>query len=330
MYIFNYIFIFIPSIFGAKFLDQNGNLIINYENILDLAKMANNAYLHPQDSNWLNTSLQEIHDISLNNESLQVYLLRDSQLETNVITIKGTSLYWNYPFNSDIYHDIYTNTCPKDKDLYIDSTYYSDKYNDNLYFSCCYYKQSNLFDHCNNCNNDKSDACCLDCYNQTRHFELNYLNIGSKIIDNLQKTIDFNEEIIFTGHSLGGAVASLLAIKYNKIGVGFQSPGDKHYANMINMDYSNSRIYHFGHNADPIYMGDCGSTCNFLGYNLYTKCHIGKSCIYNAKDKLKIRESLWNHRIHYVIDNIISLWQNDMPECLDVKDCNDCENWSYH
>jgi lipase ATG15 len=158
---------------------------------------------------------------------------------------------------------------------------------------------------------------------------MNYLNIGSEIINILQKTLDFNEEIIFTGHSLGGAVASLLAIKYNKVGVGFQSPGDKHYANMINMDYSNSRIYHFGHNADPIFMGDCGSTCNILGYNMYTKCHVGKSCVYNAKDKLKIGESLWNHRIHFVIDNVISQWKDDMPECQLSNDCNDCEKWIF-
>ena len=99
---------------------------------------------------------------------------------------------------------------------------------------------------------------------------------------------------------------------------------------MINMDYTNNRIYHFGHNADPIFMGDCGGTCNILGYNIYTKCHIGNTCVYDSKDKLKMGESLWNHRIHYVIDNIISQWQNNMPECSKSNDCNDCEKWTYH
>lgn len=319
---FPFIIPYILSITTATFLDQNGNLIINYENILDLSKMAGNAYLTLEDSNWFNTSLQEVHDISLDKESLQVYHFRNSQLKTNVIAIKGTTLYWGYD------SDTLQNTCPKNNDISIESTYYHDKYNDNLYFSCCYYKQSSLFDHCDNCN-DNNDICCLQCYNKTQYFDMNYLNIGSKIINNLQNTIDFNEEIIFTGHSLGGTVASLLAVKYNKVGVGFQSPGDKHYANMINMNYSNSRIYHFGHNADPIFMGDCGSTCNILGYTIYTKCHIGKSCVYNAKDKLNLAESLWNHRIYYVINNIISHWKDDMPECLTSNDCNDCEKWSF-
>jgi lipase ATG15 len=325
--------------YASKFLDSKGDLVINYENILDLANMASNAYINPQDSNWINTNLQEIHDISLNSDSLRVYLFRNQTLKTNVIAIKGTTLYWGYSLDNTC--SINNNTDNTDN-VYIDSTYYNDKINDNLYFSCCYYKQSNLFEHCddncqdnyNNYINDYNNyindyKCCLKCYNNSKNLDLNYLNIGSEIINNLQKTVNFNEEIIFTGHSLGGAVASLLAVKYHKVGVGFQSPGDKHYANMINMDYKNSRIYHFGHDADPIFMGDCGSTCNLLGYNIYTKCHIGKSCIYNAKDKLNIGESLWNHRINFVINNIISQWQNDMPECLTINDCNDCENWKY-
>ena len=323
---FNFYIIHLTTLLStyAKFIDRNGNLIINYENILDLASMANNVYLNPQDSKWLNTTLQEVQDISLNTESLKVYLFRNSQLKINVISIKGTSLYWRYPQN------ILNNTCSiNDKDIYIDSTYYNDKYNDNMYFSCCYYKQSNLFEKCDQCQ-DEYNTCCLQCYDNTKNLELNYINIGSEIVTNLQKIIDFNEEVLFTGHSLGGTVASLLAIKYNKIGVGFESPGDKHYADMINMDYTNNRIYHFGHNADPIFMGDCGGTCNILGYSIYTKCHIGNTCVYDSKDKLKMGESLWNHRIHYVIDNIISQWQNNMPECSKSNNCNDCEKWTYH
>jgi len=309
----------------AKFLNQNKELILTFENILDLANMSHNAYFKPQDYNWLNTSLPEIQDLSINNDSLKVYLFRHPTTKTNVISIKGTSLYWNNHINYT--HD----TCDLDPTIY-SSTYYNDKVNDNLYFSCCYYKQSNLFETCTSCKQEQDNYhdCCTECYNNSTHLELNYLNIGSTIVENLKSQIDFdNEEIIFTGHSLGATVASLLAIKYNKVGVGFQSPGDKHYANMINMDYQNKHIYHFGHNADPIFMGDCGSTCNMMGYHIYTRCHIGYTCTFNAKEKLNIGESLWTHRINYVINNIISNWKNDIPQCIKLDDCNDCENWKY-
>jgi putative lipase involved disintegration of autophagic bodies len=303
---------------SAKFLTDRGDLKMSYDNILELAKMANNVYINHEDTRWMNVSLEEVYDMSIKDDSLRVFLFRGDN--TNVIAIKGTSLYWS----------LKRERC-KREDINVLSTYYNDKYNDNLYFSCCYYKQSNLFNKCDSCEEEKRGECCKECYKRSENIDDNYLKIGSEIVENIKKKINFDkDEVLFVGHSLGGGVASLLAVKYNKVGVAFQSPGDRHYMDMIGMDYKDKKVYHFGHDGDPIYTGECGSTCYMLGYNIYTKCHIGNTCMYNAKEKLNIGSSLWNHRIGYVIDYIISKWEEDMPSCIKELDCNECEDWKYN
>ena len=63
---------------------------------------------------------------------------------------------------------------------------------------------------------------------------------------------------------------------------------------------------------------------------MFTKCHSGYTCTYNAKEKLGYTESILNHRIDSIIKNIIPHWENDFPECVQNKDCSDCENWVYN
>lgn len=77
-------------------------------------------------------------------------------------------------------------------------------------------------------------------------------------------------------------------------------------------------------------MGTCGNTCWTFGYNIYTKCHSGYTCTYNAKEKLGYTESILNHRIDSIIKNIIPHWENDFPECIQDITCSDCESWDYN
>lgn len=198
----------------SKYLTGRGDLNMNYDNILELAKMANNVYINNDDTRWMNVSLEEVYDMSIKNDSLKVYLFRGGG--TNVIAIKGTSLYWSLEEEICKPEDI-------NGDINVLSTYYNDKYNDNLYFSCCYYKESNLFSKCESCQEEKRGECCKECYKKSENADDNYLKVGSEIVENIKRDVNFDrEEVLFVGHSLGGGVASLLAVKYNKVGVAFQ------------------------------------------------------------------------------------------------------------
>ena len=143
------------------------------------------------------------------------------------------------------------------------------------------------------------------------------MTLFSTMIENINKVIDFdNSNVYFTGHSLGGLLASLLAVQYNKQAIIFHSPGDKHYFDLIGLDIEkDSRIYHFAHNADSLVHGHCGNLCWAFGYNIETKCHIGHNCIFDAKKKLGLTDSITTHRLEYLINTILPHWETDFPEC---------------
>jgi putative lipase involved disintegration of autophagic bodies len=92
-------------------------------------------------------------------------------------------------------------------------------------------------------------------------------------------------------------------------------------------------IYHFGNNADPIFMGQCNgrsSSCYYGGYALETKCHLGRRCVYEIENSsLDVRF----HRIDTVIGKVI-LPRPDVAECVPVKyggddGCWDCDRWQF-
>ncbi|KAJ3190667.1 putative lipase atg15 [Irineochytrium annulatum] len=126
-----------------------------------------------------------------------------------------------------------------------------------------------------------------------------------------------------SGHSLGGSLASLLALTHDLPGVSFEAPGDFQYASRIGLmpdlppppeeeggndtDATASSfffddprgkinydayldtldIYHVGNSKDPIYLGACqgpSSSCWYAGYALESQCHSGKECIYNQEE----------------------------------------------
>jgi lipase ATG15 len=293
---------------------QGTSNLLNYDNIYNLALMSYNAYIKPNAKDWYQTPYNVSQDISINPETVQGYLFSDETNKIHVISIKGTSIGW---FN------------------FLDVK--NDKFNDNLFLSCCYYKQSSIFKGNYSCNiESEKHICSKECYENSKDFDINYLNIVNQIGLNLEKIIDFeNDDITFTGHSLGAILATYLGMKYKKPVVGFEAPGGKHYFNLIGMNTDgHDQIYHFGHNADTIFMGKCHdrtSICYIGGYIIRTKCHVGKTCIYDSIGKLGISESILTHRMKYVIDKIIPNWadNDEFPECIDMSDCTDCDQWTY-
>jgi len=307
---------------------------LSYSNIYNLATMSYDVY------EKLDINFNKTIDISKDNDTVKAYLFSSEDKKTHVISIKGTSI-------------IFGNS------LKIFNSVYNDKFNDNLFYSCCFYKESSLYNKIDELLNEKcwdaqkvkgqlilsSKAICKQkCFSLMNKHVLNYISITYNIIKQLKSqniyNIDFeNDEIIFTGHSLGGSLAVVMGILYNKPAVSFESPGIKNYLLQSNIlkDYNKtidsiSNIYNFGHNADTIFTGKCVgkfSLCYIGGYNIETKCHIGKVCEYDAINKLNISESIFTHKLKYIIDKIIPHWENDFPICEDKKECNDCENWIY-
>lgn len=70
-----------------------------------------------------------------------------------------------------------------------------------------------------------------------------------------------NATVWLTGHSLGGAVASLIGQTFGVPAVSFESPGDSLAAKRLHLPHApgtpNPPIWHFGHTADPIFIGVC-------------------------------------------------------------------------
>lgn len=298
---------------------------IDYYNVRQLALLSANAYL--QESEFRETDAVFVKDLSLDNDSVRALLF--NLHDTYVVAIKGTSLYGlvdGYGLVDNGYGLGSENTpqsvctppvcgqgvCSTPS---VFSHHYLDKFNDNLLFSCCVY-----------CNaND-----CKTCAKESLTNPQNYIGMLDTIIQNNPDVFN-TPNVIFTGHSLGGALSSITAQKHSKIAVCFQSPGDLWYIQSSEIlsqsastnTPSDKQVYHFGHNADSLFIGNCGSVCTTFGYYIQTKCHSGFTCEYNAQEKLGLRDSLWNHQINYVIDTIIPHWEKDMPQCMYHKECSD-------
>jgi lipase ATG15 len=146
--------------------------------------------------------------------------------------------------------------------------------------------------------------------------------------------------------SLGGALASLVALTNELPCIAFESPGDLQYASRLGLlpkttpeeldrYLSNMEIYHFGNTGDPVYLGQCTgvtSSCYWLDYALESKCHIGKECIYDHTKVLRDETSMASiqyHSIEYVINNIIK--PSPLPICTYQPSClaTECQTWTF-
>ena len=282
------------------------DLPINYNTIEKMLLMSYDAYLEENDSKWREVEYNKTADISLDPNSVRGYLFSDETKTHNIIAIKGTSISFIPMVLSNL--------------LASNSTVALDKFNDNLFFGCCFYKESSLFK--NYCQDDITDKnqCSKQCYKDSTNIDLNYIKLFENIINNVKKIIDFDNSTMF-------------GIIYDKQVITFNGPGGKHYLDLIGFDYKekDSRVYHFGHTADSIMHGHCGNLCWSFGYNVETKCHIGNSCIYDSKAKLGISDSIRTHQMSYIINNILPHWKDDFPQCIYKETCEDsnCNNWTY-
>lgn len=130
-------------------------------------------------------------------------------------------------------------------------------------------------------------------------------------------------EFWFTGHSLGGTIATLLASRYSDTrAIAFASPGDRLVMQRLGLKDDASRILHFGLRSDPIFEGKC-AVCKLFGYFLESKCHSGMVCRYAGDSRL----NLMSHSIGYLASCLAS--ETETPSCQVESDCSDCSAWSF-
>ena len=283
----------------------NSSALLNYQNIYTMAQLSLKVYYEPDNPDFKN--------ISLDDTTVRAYMYSNENESEYLIAFKGTSVLSD---GSD------------------SNTKKNDKFNDNLFFSCCYYKETYI-----KCPIDTRKnhgfTCNTNCYTKSLEFENNYYIIAEKIYKYISSITKPDSKIYFTGHSLGSAMAIIVGARYNIPVITFSTPNIKHYLEMSGIKYnkrSEDNIYNFGSNSDPIFMGRCNgitSICYNFGYIMNTKCTYGYRCTYDSKTKLRLSESIYTHKLQYQIDNIIPYWENDFPVCI-KENCTDCNNWNYN
>ncbi|KAG2061636.1 alpha beta-hydrolase [Suillus hirtellus] len=298
-----------------------------------LARMTANAYQLPGHKNWydldpswdVNTSFPFGWDNDEDGFRGHVFTSRDRS--TVVLSIKGTTLQG-----------------PTSK---------KDKLNDNLLFSCCCARVDFSWTFSTVCDCYSWSAlhqrCDDTCLSKALIQDSLFYSTGVKLVKDVIFLYPF-ADIWLVGHSLGGSLASLLGSTFGLPAVAFEAPGERMAANRLHLPLpppigGSSRppvpITHVYHNADPIPQGACtgiASPCAQGGYALETRCHLGKSIVYDTVQKLGWHVDLRKHVIKEVILEVLDLqdgWPDedgnewDVPVAREEEDCVDCFKWEF-
>ncbi|KAE9399288.1 alpha/beta-hydrolase [Gymnopus androsaceus JB14] len=261
----------------------DGPDVENLHTLAQLGRMSGNAYALPGQKDWYgidpvwNISFPFGYEDAEDGFRGHVFLSQDNS--TVVLSIKGTTLQG-----------------PTSK---------KDKYNDNLLFSCCCARVdlSWVFNQVCDCyaHNWRCDNKCLS---DALIEDSLFYTVGVNLVNDLLMLYP-TANLWLVGHSLGGALASLLGSTYGLPAVTFESP------------------------RDPIPQGACtgfGSPCAQAGYALETRCHLGKG--------IRIRYCR-THSIKEVITKVLEAdgveWEDgrEVPEAKEEIGCVDCYKWEF-
>jgi lipase ATG15 len=145
--------------------------------------------------------------------------------------------------------------------------------------------------------------------------------------------------IWLVGHSLGGALASLLGSTFGLPAVAFESPGERLAATRLHLPLPSSSslspVTHVYHTADPIPQGTCTgitSLCAQGGYALETRCHLGKTIVFDTVGRLGWRVDVRKHVIRDIINKVLEFqgedgegfeWEDgrEVPKAREETDC---------
>ncbi|KAL3427039.1 hypothetical protein PVAG01_00548 [Phlyctema vagabunda] len=298
-----------------------GPNVTDKDTVITFAQMAANAYVpEPSTGDWkdVNGGFNLSQPFGWESDGLRGYIYTNDDESVAVIGLKGTSL---AVFDGD-------------------GTTTNDKENDNLFFSCCCGQQGSSF-YRQVCDCATSTYTCnLTCLSKSLRKENRYYAAARHLYSNVTALYP-NSQIWISGHSLGGAVGAMLGLTYGLPVVTFQAVPDALPASRLGLPIppgsdpsapqkrANTGAFHFGHTADPIYMGTCNgatASCSYAGYALESACHTGTECVYDVVGDKGWRVNIVTHRILRVIEDIIKVYDT-VPECKYTPECQDCPLW---
>lgn len=304
--------------------DVPGPDVTDKETVISMALVAANAYVEkPGLPDWdeVGHPFNRSADFGWETDGLRGHIWADESNSTVIIGLKGTS--------PAVFDGEGTTT--------------KDKINDNLFFSCCCAQQGQWTWHqvCDCATGTYS--CNNTCVKKSLHEESRYYQAARELYSNVTEMYD-NANIWVVGHSLGGAVSSLLGLTYGLPVVTFEAVPEALAATRLGLPapphadarYPQTREYtgaaHFGHTADPIYIGTCNgatASCSFAGYALETQCHTGSECTYDTVADKGWRVGIGTHKIRSVINDVLRKYDT-VPECKSTPECRDCANWKMY
>ncbi|KAF7976612.1 hypothetical protein HWV62_6118 [Athelia sp. TMB] len=227
------------------------------ETLLVLAKMTNNAYVEPEDDAWYdlggNWTVSYPIGWEPENDGFRGHVFATPDNSTIVISIKGTSA------------GFLGGGGPTQK---------NDKRNDNLLFSCCCASVGFSWTPVCGCHRG-GWKCDKDCLGEALVEDSLFYPIGTNLFNNISYLYP-KSNIWIIGHSLGGALATLLGTTFGSPAVAFEAPGEKMAASRLHLPSPPSlqHVVHVYHTADPIAMGVCNgvfSSCALGGYAMESK-----------------------------------------------------------
>lgn len=59
-----------------------------------------------------------------------------------------------------------------------------------------------------------------------------------------------------------------------------------------------------------------------------TRCHSGRTCVYDVVNQSGWKVDVRSHRIRDVIENLLTKWDT-VPECIVEQDCSECGMWNF-
>ncbi|THV82450.1 alpha/beta-hydrolase [Aureobasidium pullulans] len=310
-----------PSAWTMDEID--GPNITDKETVLGFARMAANAYvIKPHTGDWIDVGggFNYTEDFGWESDGLRGHIFADTKNRTVVIGLKGTS-----PAVFDG----------------ADTTG-NDKLNDNLFGSCCCGQGGqSLWKQVCDCQTS-AYTCNSTCLVKNLRNKAHYYQAAQELYHNVTEIYP-NADIWLTGHSLGGVVTSLLGLTFGLPTVTFETFPEALAASRLGLptppgyhigDHKNrphTGAYHFGHTADPIYMGTCNSAfsgCTIGGYAFQGKCHTGSRCFYDTMEDFGWRSGIGTHKISNVIHDVIEKYKT-VPKCEQDLDCIDCYEWKF-
>tara|TARA_R110002003_G_scaffold251_4_gene17799 strand:+ start:10373 stop:12052 length:1680 start_codon:yes stop_codon:yes gene_type:complete len=300
--------------------DVPGPDVEDKETIINFAYMSEDAYkVGRDDPEWLDVDEQYNSSLPFgwDDSGIRGHVFSDDTNTTIILAVKGTTVAM-FEGNGTSGHD---------------------KENDNLMGSCCCGQGgSYLWRKVCDCQTG-TYTCDQQCVKEELRKPNRYYAATLELYEEVVKIYP-EANIITAGHSLGGVLASLIGLQHGVPSVTFETYPQALAARRLGLPTAgditplrrNTGGFHFGHTADPVYMGTCSGTssfCSIGGYAFETLCHTGKRCAYDVVKDWGWRQSTSTHRLRYAIDNVYKVYES-AATCVDEDvDCVDCYLWKF-